>query len=170
MDYKKIIRDVPDFPKKGIVFKDITPLLKDADAFASVINDMAAAFEKKGIHKICAIESRGFIFGAPLAYRMKLPFVPVRKFGKLPWKKVSQEYQLEYGTDTIEIHTDAIEKGENVLVVDDVLATGGTAAALEQLIDKIGAKVAGMAFLIELDFLNGRSRLKNQQIESLVHY
>jgi adenine phosphoribosyltransferase len=170
MDLKKVIRDVPDFPKKGIVFKDITPLLKDAEAFAESIDRIAEKFQKHGIRKVCAIESRGFIFGAALAYRMKLPFVPVRKFGKLPWHKVSQEYQLEYGTDTIEIHTDAVEKGEKVLVVDDVLATGGTAEALCQLLDKIGAKVVGLAFLIELDFLKGRERLPGQEIFSLINY
>lgn len=170
MDLKKVIRDVPDFPKPGIVFKDITPLLKDADAFRDSIDQFKKAFEGKGIRKICAIESRGFIFGAALAYAMGIPFVPVRKFGKLPWQKIGQEYALEYGTDTIEIHVDAVEKGEAVLVVDDVLATGGTAEALCKLLEKIGAKVVGLAFLMELDFLNGRNRLSGYNIVSLLNY
>jgi len=167
MDYKSFIRDIPDYPKKGIVFKDITTLLKDATALTAVVTDLKAHYQNQGITKICGIESRGFIFGAPLAYALGVGFVPVRKQGKLPWTTYSQEYTLEYGTDKLEIHIDAVEKGEKVLVVDDLLATGGTAKATLQ---RVGAHVAGLAFLTELTFLPGRQVLQGYEIFSLVKY
>lgn len=170
MDYKNIIRDVPDYPKPGIVFKDITTLLKDPVAFGQVIGDLKARFTGHRISKICGIESRGFIFGAPLAYALGVGFVPVRKHGKLPWTKISQEYTLEYGTDKLEIHTDAVAKGEKVLIVDDLLATGGTARAVCNLLTTMQADIAGLAFLTELTFLNGRELLKGFEVTALVSY
>jgi adenine phosphoribosyltransferase len=170
MDLKRFIRDVPDFPKKGIIFKDITPLLMNPEAFDFAITEMARRFAGKGIAKICAIEARGFIFGSALAIKMGIGFVPVRKQGKLPWTKVSQEYLLEYGSDTVEIHLDAVKKGENVLVVDDVLATGGTARAVCQLLERAGAKMSALAVLVELDFLKGREMLGNYEVYSQIHY
>ncbi|HOW28288.1 MAG TPA: adenine phosphoribosyltransferase [Elusimicrobiota bacterium] len=170
MDIRSFIRDVPDFPKKGIVFKDITPLLKEGGAFRSVIGQLADASNKWAPKKIVAIESRGFIFGAALAQQLGVGFVPVRKKGKLPWKTVGVTYDLEYGTDTLEIHTDAVSPGENVLLVDDVLATGGTAKAACDLIRKSGANVVGAAFVIELTFLNGRDKIKDIPLASLLRY
>lgn len=162
MNLKDYIRDIPDFPKEGIIFKDITTLLKDAGALKESIRQMAGPFRDKGITKVCGIESRGFIFGMPLAIELNAGFVPIRKEGKLPWTKISQEYVLEYGTDRIEIHKDAIEDGEKTLVVDDLLATGGTAEASLKLLAKLNANVVGFAFLIELEFLNGRKLIENQ--------
>lgn len=170
MDYKAFIRDIPDYPKKGIVFKDITTLLKDAKALASVVTDFKARYQNQGITKICGIESRGFIFGAPLAYALGVGFVPVRKEGKLPWTTYSQEYTLEYGTDKLEMHIDAVEKGEKVLIVDDLLATGGTAKATCDLLQRIGADVVGLAFVVELEFLKGREALRGYDVTSLVRY
>lgn len=170
MDLNKFIRDIPDFPKEGIIFKDITTLLRDPSAFKDCIQQMKAPFVDKGIQKVCGIESRGFIFGAPLALELGAGFVPIRKDGKLPWTKISQEYKLEYGTDKIEIHKDAIEKGEKVLVVDDLMATGGTAKASADLLAKIEADLQGFVFLIELGFLKGREVLKDQNIISLLKY
>lgn len=170
MDLKRFIRDVPDFPKKGIIFKDITPLLMNPETFDFAVSEMARRFAGRQIEKICAIEARGFIFGAALAIKMGIGFVPVRKQGKLPWTKVSQEYLLEYGSDTIEIHLDAVRKGENVLLVDDVLATGGTAKAVCQLLERAGAHIQALACLIELDFLKGREALSGYEIFSQVHY
>ncbi|MBI3540948.1 MAG: adenine phosphoribosyltransferase [Deltaproteobacteria bacterium] len=169
-DLKKKIRDVPDFPKPGIVFKDITPLLSDVKAFQSTIDAFAKRYASKGIDTVVAVESRGFIFGAALAYRIDAGFVPVRKKGKLPYKTASVEYALEYGTDTIEIHQDAIHPGSRVLVTDDVLATGGTAKATCELVEKIGGKVVECSFVIELGFLNGREKLKGHEIFSLIQY
>ncbi|MFA5780204.1 MAG: adenine phosphoribosyltransferase [Elusimicrobiota bacterium] len=170
MNLKKLIRDVPDFPKAGIIFKDITPLLKNPKGFKSALNQMAKKYKDKNIDKIVSMESRGFIFGAALSLKLGCGFVPVRKKGKLPYKTIREEYQLEYGTDILEIHEDAIVKDENVLIVDDVLATGGTAKAVCSLIEKLGGKVAGLCFLLELSFLNPQEKLKGYEISSLIKY
>ena len=170
MDLTGLIRDIPDFPKKGIIFKDITPLLGDAAAFSQMTDEFAAIYKGAGIDKIASIESRGFIVGAALALKLGCGFIPVRKKGKLPYKTVRQEYQLEYGTDMLEIHTDAVKKGDNVLIVDDVLATGGTAEAVCELITKLGGNIAGLCFLIELKFLNGKEKLKKYRVDSLITY
>lgn len=170
MNLKKLIRDVPDFPKTGIIFKDITPLLKNAKGFKSSINQIARKYKDKKIDKVVSMESRGFIFGAALALKLGCGFIPVRKKGKLPYKTIREEYQLEYGTDILEMHEDAIEKDENVLIVDDVLATGGTAKAVCSLIEKLGGKVAGLSFLIELSFLKPYEKLKGYEISSLIKY
>lgn len=164
------IRDVPDFPKPGIVFKDITPILSDPRAFNLCLDRMAEAYDGKPLDVIVGIEARGFIFGAALASRMRKAFVPARKPGKLPAAKHRVEYQLEYGTDAIEMHTDSITTGAQVLVVDDVLATGGTAAATCELIRKLGGQVLGASFVIELTFLSGRDRLRPIAVSSLVQY
>ena len=161
---------MPDFPKKGILFKDITTLLKNPKHLKSTVNMLAAKFKDKGITKVVGMESRGFIFGTPVAYAMNAGFVPVRKKGKLPSKTVSATYQLEYGTDTLEIHEDAISKGEKVLIVDDLLATGGTAKATAELVNKLGGKIEGVAFVIELNFLEGRKNLKEYEVYSLIQY
>jgi len=168
-DLKSLIRTIPDFPKKGILFRDITPVLQNGEAFRKVI----LTFKKetpKDITKVVAIESRGFIFGASLAYLLGVGFVPIRKSGKLPWKKVKIDYDLEYGTDTIEIHEDAIEKGEKVVLVDDLLATGGTAFASCKLIEKCGGIVKKILFLVELEELKGREKLKEYNIFSLIKF
>lgn len=169
-DFKKSIRSVPDFPRKGIVFRDITTLLKDRDAFPRVIDAFYERHKDGKIDKIASIESRGYIFGAPLAYKLGAAFVPIRKPGKLPAKTVKQEYALEYGTDAVEVHEDAISAGERVLVLDDLLATGGTAAAACMLIEHLGGTIVGISFLIELSFLRGRDRLKKYDVFSLVSY
>lgn len=167
---KSIIRDVPDFPKKGIIFKDITPLLADHAAFTELVKGFADAFRDAGITKVLGIEARGFILASPIAMELGAGIVPVRKKGKLPWKTVTASYALEYGTDTLEMHEDAVKPGEKVLIVDDVLATGGTAAAVCELVEKIGGKVEGIAMLIELGFLNGRAKLAGRNIHSLIKY
>jgi adenine phosphoribosyltransferase len=167
---KKAIRDVPDFPKKGIVFKDITTLLKDARAFREAMDLFADLCQRARPDKIVAIESRGFILGAALADRMGIGFVPVRKKGKLPWRRVECSYDLEYGVDTIEMHEDGLAKGQRALVVDDVIATGGTAAAAGVLVRRLGAELAGYLFLIELSFLNGRARLGSDTVSSVIVY
>ncbi|MDO8672289.1 MAG: adenine phosphoribosyltransferase [Dehalococcoidia bacterium] len=164
------IRDIPDFPKEGIIFKDITTLLKDGDAFKVVIDDLTEKFADKKIDKVVCMESRGFIFGAPLAYNLGAGFVPVRKLGKLPAETISVEYTLEYGTNTLEMHKDAIGQGERVLVVDDLLATGGTVNATISLVEQLGGNVVGIAFLIELSFLDGRNSLKEYEVVSLISY
>jgi adenine phosphoribosyltransferase len=169
IDLRAFIRDVPDFPAAGIVFKDITPLLADGRVFAEVVAAMSDAIAAVDATTIVGIESRGFIFGAPIASRLGLGFVPVRKFGKLPWRTFTQSYDLEYGTDTLEIHEDAVGSGSRVIVVDDVLATGGTAAATVDLIRGTGASVEAVAVLLELDFLQGRSRL-DVPIQALIRY
>ena len=164
------VRDIPDFPKPGIVFKDITPLLADEVAFSSVIDEIVVSFGRGTIDKVVGIEARGFIVASPVAYHFGAGFVPVRKSGKLPWDTVGETYELEYGEETLEIHKDAILPGERVAIVDDVLATGGTAAATAKLVEGLGGKVQGMAFLIELGFLNGRDRLADYEILSLITY
>jgi len=170
MDLKQHIRNVPDFPKAGILFYDITTLLRDPIGFRTTIDRLALPFKDKQIAAVVGIESRGFILGGAVAQALGAGFVPVRKPGKLPAKAIKETYSLEYGQDALEIHEDAIEKGQKILVVDDVLATGGTAAATAQLVRKLGADVQGMAFLIELLFLNGRSKLPNEQVFSVLQY
>lgn len=167
MDLASFLRDVPDFPKPGIVFKDISPLLASAAAMQSA-TDQLAALDFGKIDKIAAIESRGFLFGVPLAMKLGLGFVPVRKPGKLPWKTNRVEYVLEYGTDAVEIHQDAVVPGERVLMIDDLLATGGTMAAACQLVEGCGGVIAGCGFVIDLAFLGGRGRLGKHRCEALV--
>jgi len=167
---KDLVRDVRDYPKPGIVFKDITPVLSDIDALRTSIKEMAAPFTNLGIDIVVGIESRGFIFGAPIADLLNAGFVPVRKPGKLPWKTKSVSYELEYGTDALEIHEDAITEGQNVLIVDDLLATGGTAEATCKLVSKLGGNIKGLSVLIELKDLNGRKRLNQYNVHSLVQY
>jgi adenine phosphoribosyltransferase len=162
------LRTVPDFPKAGIMFKDITPILNDEALFADTLDHLTKRYKKKKIQKVVAIESRGFIFGAALAYRLGAGFVPVRKPNKLPAKKISETYELEYGTDTLEVHADAIKKGERVLIHDDLLATGGTALAAIKLVKKLGGKIEGISFLVELGFLNGNKKLKGYEVDSIV--
>ncbi len=168
VDLSSRIRDIPDFPKKGIIFKDIMPLLSDPAAFASAVDQLAARVAKPDA--VVAIESRGFIFGAPLALRWGVPFVPARKFGKLPGKTVRQVYSLEYGEDTLELHADSLSKGACVVVVDDLLATGGTAAATIQLVHQLSATVSAVLFVIELEGLGGRAKLAPTTVESLLRY
>ncbi|NQT24504.1 adenine phosphoribosyltransferase [candidate division KSB1 bacterium] len=170
MDLKAIIRDVYDFPKKGIVFKDITTLLMHPKAFDQSIDDLCQPFQDKGIELVVGIEARGFLFGGAMARQLGAGFIPVRKPGKLPADIIKETYSLEYGSDTVEIHADAIRLGQKILVVDDLLATGGTAAAAVKLVEKLGGQIAGVAFLIELDFLNGREKLKDYSIHSLIHF
>lgn len=169
-DVRRSIRDVPDFPKAGIMFKDITPVLADALLFRRVTDAIAAAFAGRGIGHVVAIESRGFILGAPVAQALGASFVPVRKPGKLPSLTVREEYALEYGTDALEMHADALGHAANVLVVDDVLATGGTAAATCRLVERAGGRVAACAFLLELTALKGRAALDGRAVEVLVSY
>ena len=168
MDLKSIIRDVPDFPKPGIVFKDITTLLKDQTAFKEAIRQLCQPYQGQRIDQIVGIESRGFIFGGAMAVELGTGFVPIRKPGKLPAETEQEEYTLEYGTDAIEIHRDAIMSGDQVLIVDDLLATGGTAEAAIRLVKKCGGQVMGIAFLIELSFLNGREKLGDVPIHVLI--
>ncbi len=160
MDLEKFIRNVPDFPKKGIQFKDITTLINNPEAFNEAVNWMESLFKSEKIDKVVAIESRGFIFGAPLALRLNAGLVLVRKKGKLPAATLSAQYKLEYGTDSLEMHSDLIEEGEKVVIVDDLLATGGTIAATIELLEKLKAEIVGISFLIELDGLNGGEKLK----------
>jgi adenine phosphoribosyltransferase len=169
IDLSAFIRDVPDFPAAGIVFKDITPLLADGRAFVEAVTLMSEGIAMVEPTTIVAIESRGFIFGAPIAARLGVGFVPVRKFGKLPWRTFTQSYDLEYGTDTLEIHEDAVGPGSRVVVVDDVLATGGTAAATVELISAAGASVEAVSVLLELEFLQGRSRL-DVPVQALIRH
>jgi len=166
----KIIRDIPDFPKKGIVFKDITPLLADYKTFGRLVKHFAHHYKNAGITKVLGIEARGFLLAAPIALELGAGIVPVRKKGKLPYKTVSASYDLEYGKDTLEMHSDAVNPGEKVLIVDDVLATGGTAAAVKQLAEQLGGNVVGVAMLIELSELNGRKKLPDCDVYSLVKY
>ena len=167
---RKYIRNVPDFPKKGIVFRDITTLLQDKEAFRSAIDILYDRYRSQRVDKIVSVESRGFIFGSALAYRLGSGFVPVRKPKKLPSKTIREEYQLEYGTDALEIHTDAIDKGDKVLFVDDLIATGGTVAASCRLVKRLGGEIVGLAFLVELSFLKGREKLKGYDLFSIIRY
>ena len=167
---KEHIRDIPDFPKAGVTFKDITPLLADVDAFRATIDGVAAEFADARIDKVLGVEARGFIVAAPVAYRFGAGFVPVRKAGKLPWQIEREEYELEYGSDLLEIHQDAVAPGERALIVDDVLATGGTAAATVRLVERLGGVVVGLGFVIELGFLGGRGKLPGYDVVSLLRY
>jgi adenine phosphoribosyltransferase len=167
---KSFIRDVPDFPKPGILFKDITPLLQNPALFKSTIEKMAGPYRRKGITHVASVESRGFIFGGPVAYQLDAGFIPVRKKGKLPYKTAAFDYQLEYGTDTLEIHADALDATSRVLVIDDVLATGGTAYAACKLVENLKAKVIGLSFVIELEILHGREKLRGYDVVTLVRY
>ena len=169
---RRTIRDVKDFPKRGIVFKDVTPVLLDAKLFGQAVELMASPYRDARISRVVSIESRGFLFGAPIALALGAGLVPIRKPGKLPAATQRVEYTLEYGTDALEMHHDAVQTGDRVLIVDDVLATGGTATAAAQLVGATaaGAPVVGFSFLIELDFLNGRQRLRGQRVEALLHY
>jgi len=170
MDLKAFIREIADFPQPGVLFRDITPLLGDRDAFTYVIETMAKPFESDPIDAVVGIESRGFLFGAPLAYRLAVPFVPVRKAGKLPAPVMSVEYALEYGSSQLDIHKDALRPGQRVAIVDDVLATGGTANAAAQLVRQLGANVSCFLFLAELGFLGGRGRLDGYAVRTLLEY
>ncbi|MDQ1373322.1 MAG: adenine phosphoribosyltransferase [Actinomycetota bacterium] len=167
---KEHIRDIPDFPRPGVVFKDITPLLSDRKAFTATVDALSDRFVDRGVDKVLGIEARGFIFAAPVAYRLGAGFVPVRKAGKLPWDIEKQEYELEYGTDLLEIHKDAVAPGERALVIDDVMATGGTAAATIRLVEKLGGSIVGLGFVIELAFLSGRAKLQGHEAVSLLTY
>jgi len=167
---KSLIRDVPGFPKKGIVFRDITTLLKEKDAFREVVDAIADQYKDANVDLVASVDARGFIIGAPVAYRLGAGLVPLRKPGKLPSDTLYCEYDLEYGKDKIEIHTDSIDKGERVLVVDDLLATGGTAKATCELVKQLGGELVGAAFLVELTYLNGRERLEGCPVFSLIQY
>jgi len=169
---RSAIRDVPDFPKEGIVFKDITPIMQSAELSNEVLDDMCERYKDQNLDAVAGIESRGFLFGYPLAMRLGLPFILIRKKGKLPYDKISHDYDLEYGSATIEMHTDAVGHKQRVLIHDDLLATGGSAEAAAHLIEKSGGEVAGFNFLVALDFLNGEEKLKSfsDNITSFVHY
>ena len=169
-ELKRTIRDVKNFPKPGIVFKDVTPVLLEPKLFQAAVQAMAEPYRSARISRVVSIESRGFLFGAPIALELGAGLVPIRKPGKLPAATQRVEYALEYGTDALEMHHDAVQAGDRVLVVDDVLATGGTANAAAQLVAGTGASVAGFSFLIELGFLNGRQRLQGRHVEALLHY
>jgi adenine phosphoribosyltransferase len=167
---KSKIRDIPNFPKEGIIFKDITPLVKDPAALKLAVHQLIAPFLGGDINVIAGMEARGFIFGSLVAWEMGLPFVPLRKPGKLPYDVQSVSYDLEYGSATLEVHIDAFEKGDKVLLIDDLLATGGTAKASCELVEKLGATVEALAFVVELDFLNGREKLNGYNVHSLLHF
>ncbi len=169
-DLKQLIREIPDYPKPGILFYDITTLIKDRVGFARVVDFMTSPYLGMNVDLVLGMEARGFIFGPAMAYRLNAGFIPVRKPKKLPGETVSYTYELEYGTDTLEIHKDAIQPGQRVLIVDDLLATGGTAEAAAKLANKLGANICGMSFVVELDFLNGRKRLNPYDVFSLLHY
>jgi adenine phosphoribosyltransferase len=165
-----LVRDIPDFPQPGILFRDVAPLLGDVDGFRFAVDALADEFAGETIDRVVGIEARGFLLAAPVAYRVGAALVPVRKAGKLPHEVVVEEYELEYGTDALEMHRDAIEEGDRVLIVDDVVATGGTAAATGRLVEHLGGQVAGFAFLIELEALGGRDRLDGHRVHSLIRY
>lgn len=169
-EIKKLIRDVPNFPKPGIIFKDIMPFLSEPKTFKKTIKYLAKYYKDKKIDKVIGIEARGFILAAPLAIELNCGFIPVRKKGKLPYKTISLTYDLEYGQDTLQIHEDAIKNGENVIIVDDVLATGGTALAVTNLVKQLGGNISGIFMLIELEFLKGREKLKDFDLFSLIKY
>ena len=165
-----LVRDVPDFPIPGIMFKDITPIVQNAPAFKQVTAELAAWTRKLKVEAVVGIEARGFIFGAPVAVELGLSFIPLRKLGKLPYNRVTEEYALEYGTNTVEMHADSIRPGQRVVIIDDLLATGGTAAAAARLVERLQGEVAGLAFLIELGFLEGRKALSTYEVRSLIRY
>jgi adenine phosphoribosyltransferase len=167
---KDLVRDIPDFPRPGVVFKDITPLLADPEGLGACVDALAERFDGQPVDRVLGIEARGFIIAAPVAYKLGAGFVPVRKKGKLPFAVRSDTYDLEYGTDTLEVHTDALSPGDRALVIDDVLATGGTAAATGRLVQALGAHVAGIGCVLELGFLGGRKRLAGTHVECLVSY
>ena len=167
---RRHVRDIADYPADGVTFRDITPLLGDSAAFTQAINGMVELFADTAIDRIVGVESRGFIFASAMAYRSGAAFVPVRKAGKLPWAVVREEYELEYGTDKLEIHRDAIHPGERILIVDDVLATGGTAAATARLVETLGGVIVGIGVVIELDELGGRTKLGERTVKALLHY
>jgi adenine phosphoribosyltransferase len=167
---RSLVRDIPDFPTPGIVFKDITPLLGDERAFATVVDLIADKFVGRGVNRVLGIEARGFIVAAPVAYRLGASFVPARKQGKLPWDTRGVDYQLEYGAERLEVHSDAVTNGDKVLIVDDVLATGGTARAAAEIVRELGAEVAGIGVIIELAFLGGRSKLEGADLFSVLTY
>lgn len=170
MDLKDKIRSIQDYPQKGVIFRDITTLLKDGEGMCQAIDELQEKLDGMTFDLVLGPESRGFIFGMPVAYNLKKGFVPVRKKGKLPAEVISKEYALEYGTAVIEMHKDAVRPGQKVVIVDDLLATGGTAKAIIEMVESIGAEVVGLAFLIELDFLEGRKVLKDYHVESVIHY
>lgn len=170
MNLASLVRDIPDFPEPGIVFKDITPVLADHEAFGELIAALADAYRQLPIDKVAGIEARGFTLAAPVALQLGAGFVPLRKPGKLPWTTINQPYNLEYGTDALEMHVDGIGAGEQVLIVDDVIATGGTAAAAVNLIERVGGKIAGLAVFIELGFLNGRAAIDGVPFHALIRY
>ncbi len=169
-DFASLIRDIPDFPKKGIVFKDISTLIQDGQAFREVIDEIANHYKDTKIDVVVAIDARGFIFGGALAYKLGVSFVPVRKAGKLPYKTYEATYDLEYGTDTVAIHQDAFPPDSNVLILDDLIATGGTVTATVELVEKLGGNIVGIAFVIELAFLNGREKLEGYDVYSLIEF
>jgi adenine phosphoribosyltransferase len=172
MDFSKVIRTIPDYPKKGIVFRDITTLLGNARAFRRAVDEMVQPYAGVRIDKVAGIEARGFILGGAVAHQLSIPFVPVRKKGKLPWKTIGEDYELEYGTDRVEIHEDAVSKGEHILVVDDLIATGGTALASIKLIERAGAEVVGVSFVIDLPELGGADKLRalGKEVQILVSF
>jgi len=170
MDLAKMIRDVPDFPKEGIIFKDITTLTKDPEALKEAVDILADHYTGQEIDLVVAVEARGYIFGAPVAYKLGAGFVPVRKVGKLPAETLREEYELEYGTDAVEMHKDAIQPGQKVLIVDDLIATGGSAAATARLVERLGGDVVGIAFLVELGFLKGVEKLKGYDVFTVIEY
>ena len=170
MDLSTKIRAIKDYPIDGIIFRDITTLLKDSEAFSESVDQLSKLFEDEKIDLVVGVEARGFIVGAPVAYKIGAGFIPVRKPGKLTADKISATYELEYGTDNVEMHSDAIKKGQRVLVIDDLLATGGTAKAVTELIEKLGGEVVGLGFLIELAGLNGRNKLEGYNVKSIINY
>jgi adenine phosphoribosyltransferase len=165
-----LVRDIPDYPKPGVVYRDITPLLGHPEGFQRSVNELVERFQDTAVDRVLGIEARGFIFAAPVAFRIGAGFVPVRKAGKLPWAVAREEYQLEYGTDRLEIHRDAIHPGERLLIIDDVLATGGTAAACCRLVETLGGEIVGLGFLLEIADLGGRAAVGNHRVETLVSY
>ena len=167
---KRLVRDIPDWPQPGVTFRDITPLLNDPAVFRATVDAVVRRFADRPVERVLGVEARGFIFAAPVAYALGAGFVPVRKPGKLPWQIEQEEYALEYGTDLLEIHTDAIHTGEEVVIVDDVLATGGTAAATVRLVERLGGRVRGLAFVVEIAPLGGRDRLAGHDVLTLATY
>ena len=170
MDYRELIRSIPDFPQPGVLFRDITPVLSNPAVFKRVVQEMTAPYEGNGIDVVVAVEARGYLFGAPIAYVLDAAFVPVRKLGKLPGETIQSRYELEYGIETIEMHADGVQPDQNVLIVDDVIATGGTLKATIELVERAGGKVAGISVFIELTDLGGRERLVRRDIHSLLVY